>query len=158
MPKPTTEMRFRKLVFPFSNLYPWFTLIDTILDCCARRLLSLQPDFMAQVCEIQEIIETASGNLHRAVFYPKFHCELNHIEYFWCHSKRHARENCDYTIEGLRENVPAALAHISNDTILACFNSCMRKMELYRQGVAYGSGEWKKLTSHQKPYQPGDDR
>ena len=90
------------------------------LDCCARRLLSLQPDFMAQVCEIQEKIEAASSK-HRVLFYPKFHCELNHIEYFWCNSKRYARENCDYTIEGLRENVPAALAHVSNDTILACF-------------------------------------
>jgi hypothetical protein len=31
-------------------------------------------------------------------------------------------------------------------------------MGLYRQGVAYGSGEWKSLTSHQKAYVPGDNR
>ena len=31
-------------------------------------------------------------------------------------------------------------------------------MRLYQQGVAYGSGEWKKLTSHQKAYLPRDDR
>jgi hypothetical protein len=127
------------------------------LDCCARRLLSLQPDFMAQVCEIQEKIEAASSK-HRVLFYPKFHCELNHIEYFWCNSKRYARENCDYTIEGLRENVPAALAHVSNDTILACFKSCMRKMEFYGKELLMDQANGKKLTSHQKPYDPGDDR
>jgi hypothetical protein len=40
------------------------------------------------------------------------------------------------------------------NTILGNCNSCMRMMELYRQGVAYGTGEWKKLTSHQKIYTP----
>jgi hypothetical protein len=67
-------------------------------------------------------------------------------------------QKCDYTIEGLRDNVPAALAHVSNRTISACFNSCMKKMDLYRRGLAYGSVEWKKLTSHQKVYFAGDDR
>jgi transcription initiation factor IIE alpha subunit len=110
---------------------------------------------MAQKSEIEEMLEFQS---HRAMFYPKFHCELNHIEYFWCHSKQSARENCDYTIEGLQKHLPASLAHVRNNTILACYNSCMRKMDLYRQGVMYGSNEWKRLTSHQKPYAPGEDR
>jgi hypothetical protein len=74
--------------------------------------------------------------------------ELNHIEYFWCHAKRYARENCGYTIAGLRDNVPNALASVSNRAISACFNSCLRKMDLYRRGHAYGSVEWKQLTSH----------
>jgi hypothetical protein len=126
-----------------------------IVGCCARRLLSLQPDFVAQKPEIEEVIEKSS---HVALYYPKFHCELNHIEYFWCQSKRYARENCNYKIDGLRETVPASLAHVANRTILACHNSCLKKMELYREGVAYGSNAWKKLTSHQKPYFSGDDR
>jgi transposase len=110
---------------------------------------------MEQKGEIEEVLESQS---HRALFYPKFHCELNHIEYFWCHSKRYARENCDYTIEGLREHVPASLAHVRNSTILACYWSCIKKMDLYRRGIAYGSKEWKSHTSHQKPYAPGEDR
>jgi hypothetical protein len=110
---------------------------------------------MAQKSAIEETVEAQS---HTVLFFPKFHCELNHIEYFWSQAKRYARENCIYKIEGLRDTVPASLAHVANSTILGCYSSCLKKMELYRTGIIYGSGEWKKLTSHQKPYLPGDDR
>ncbi len=133
------------------------TLIIQYADCCARRLLSMQPDFLAQRSEIEERIQGESGR-HLTLYYPKFHCELNHIEFFWCHSKRYAREGCDYSIEGLRQNVPNALASVKNSTILSCSKSCLEKMDHYRRGIAYGSTEWKRLTSHQKIYLPGDDR
>jgi hypothetical protein len=129
---------------------------STCADCCARRLLSVQPDFKAQKCELEERLQ--ESGLHHVMFYPKFHCELNHIERFWCHGKKYARENCDYTLDGLRRNVPLALGHVKHLTILANYHWCLRMMELYRQGVAYGTGEWKKLTSHQRAYIPGEDR
>ena len=71
----------------------------------------MQPDFLAQRSEIEERIQGESGR-HLVLYYPKFHCELNHIEYFWCHGKRDARENCDYSMEGLRQHVPDALAKV----------------------------------------------
>jgi len=46
------------------------------VDCCARRIISLEPDFVAQKGALHEIISTAG---HKCVFYPKFHCELNFI-------------------------------------------------------------------------------
>ena len=55
----------------------------------------------------------------------------------------------DYTIEGLRQNVPLSLAQV---TILGNYNRTLRLMELYRNNVAYGSDTWKKSTSHQKVY------
>ena len=129
-----------------------------ILDCCARRLLSIQPDFETQKCAIEELIASDGNFPHLTLYYPKFHCELNHIERFWCHGKQGARDMCDYTLEGLRKHVPMALKLVSNSTILGNYQSCLRKMELYRQGVAYGDAEWKKRTSHQKVYVPGDNR
>jgi hypothetical protein len=70
------------------------------------------------------------------MYYPKFHCELNHIEYFWCHSKWYARENCDYIIDGLWKTIPLALQNVKNSTILGNYKNCMQKMELYHRGLA----------------------
>ena len=53
---------------------------------------------MAQKCELEEKL-CGSDNQHFVMFYPKFHCELNHIERFWCHGKQYAREHCDYTLD-----------------------------------------------------------
>jgi len=58
---------------------PKICSIDSI-DCCARRLLSQQPDFLEQKSSVQEVIEAAG---HLCIFLPKFHCELNFIEFFW---------------------------------------------------------------------------
>lgn len=60
--------------------------------------MSIQPDFLQQKCEIEEK-STASPNgaYHKVIYYPKFHCELNHIEHFWCNGKDYARMKCDYT-------------------------------------------------------------
>jgi len=45
--------------------------------CCARTVLSAEPDFQQQKGGLQEELE-CRGQL--VIFYPKFHCELNFIE------------------------------------------------------------------------------
>ena len=91
-------------------------------------------------------------------YYPKFHCELNHIEHFWCSAKQHARFWCEYSLNDLRKRVPLALESVTNHTCLAYYNRCRRKMELYREGLTYGSASWKARTSHQKPTNRQEDR
>lgn len=131
----------------------------TLLDCCARRLLSVQPDFLSQKCEIEEsITQSKDGKHHFVMYYPKYHCELNHIEHFWCSAKQWARENCHYTLDDLRRRVPRALASVSNKTILAYYHRCQRKMDLYREGIVYGSSTWKTRTTHHKPTNKDEDR
>ena len=49
-------------------------------SCCAKQILELQPDFKEQKSLVQEVIEAAG---HLCIFLPKFHCELNYIEFFW---------------------------------------------------------------------------
>jgi hypothetical protein len=39
----------------------------------------LQPDFQQQKSLVQEVIEAAG---HLCILLPKFHCELNFIEFF----------------------------------------------------------------------------
>jgi hypothetical protein len=58
----------------------------------------------------------------------------------------------EYTFEGLRQTVPAALDSVRNSTILGNYHSCLRKMELYRDKITYGSTEWKALSSHKRVY------
>jgi hypothetical protein len=63
-------------------------------NCCATWILSLQPDFQEQKSLIQETIKAAG---HLCIFLPKFHCELNFIEFFWGAMKRYLWEHCNYT-------------------------------------------------------------
>ena len=53
--------------------------------CCARRMLSAEPDFAEQKSRIEELIEERG---HSCLFYPKYHCELNHIEMYWGWTER----------------------------------------------------------------------
>lgn len=121
--------------------------------------MSVQPDFLEQKCEIEEKITAFfNGFYHQVVYYPKFHCELNHIEHFWSNSKDYARLECDYTLNRLQKHVPEALTNVKILTFLGCYNWCWRKMQLYREGIAYGFSKWVKKTSHQKINTPGTEQ
>jgi len=100
--------------------------------CCAKRILELQPDFKAQKSLVQEVIEAAG---HLCIFLPKFHCELNFIEYFWGAVKRYLRETCDYTFHTLQENMPKALASVQLNTIRRWEHRMVRWIEAYRNGL-----------------------
>ena len=50
------------------------------INCYCRRILFLQPDFVSQKPQLQELNESRS---HLCDFYPKYHCELNFIEQYW---------------------------------------------------------------------------
>ena len=78
---------------------------------------------------------------HKVMYYPKFYCELNHTEYFWCDRKNKTRRHCKYTIDGLRKNLPKPLSLVKSSTILGHYKSCLKKMDLYREKVIYGTDE-----------------
>jgi hypothetical protein len=99
--------------------------------CCAIRILSLQSDFQEQKSLVQEIIEAAG---HLCIFLPKFHCELNFIEFFWGAVKKYLQEHCDYTYTGLRKNLPDALASVDLMTIRKWEHQMIRWMDAYREG------------------------
>jgi len=122
--------------------------------CCAKRILELQPDFMEQKSLVQEVIEAAG---HLCIFLPKFHCELNYIEFFWGAVKRWLRENCDYTFQGLQENLPKALESVALETIRKWEHRMYRWMDAYRTGLSARDAQFKvkqfsskKYTSHRR--------
>jgi hypothetical protein len=50
--------------------------------------MAAQRDLQAQNGRLQQEHE-ATGQ--EVIFYPKFHCELNFIEHFWCSCKTYTR-------------------------------------------------------------------
>jgi hypothetical protein len=74
--------------------------------CCNKCILDHQPDFCEQKSLVQETIEAAG---HLCLFLPKFHCELNFIEFFWGMVKKYFYDNCNYTFDTLKENLLKAL-------------------------------------------------
>src|SRR6185369_8326499 len=101
--------------------------------CCARHILASQVDFKNQKPLLQEIIE-AKG--HKAVFYPKFHCELDYIEMYWGAAKRYIRQqHCDYIWKGLQENIPRAFDSIPLNQIRKYALRSAKYMECYRKGL-----------------------
>lgn len=107
--------------------------------CCARVNLSRERDFMEQEGLIAEEVKARN---HLAVFFPKFHCEINPIERFWCSGKYFARENCGYNIESPMAVVPQALNSVSTATIVRYFNHCQGIIDTYEAGVKYGTKEF----------------
>ena len=101
-------------------------------NCCAKQILDNQPDFKGQKSLVQEVVKSAG---HMCIFLPKFHCELNFIEYFWGTTKRYLRENCDCTFMTLRDNMPKALASVGLDSIWKWEHRMKQWMEAYRTGL-----------------------
>lgn len=118
-------------------------------DCCARQILNLQPDFAEQHSLVQEVIEAAG---HLCIFLPKFHCELNFIEFFWGAVKRYLRENCDYTFKTLQENMPKALESVKLSTIRKWEHHMIRWMEAYRSGLGAKAAQFQVREFGTKQY------
>ncbi len=79
-------------------------------DCCCRRLLFSQPDFINQKLQLQELIESRG---HICNFYPKYHCKLNFIEQYWGAAKYRFRSMaCMATMEEMEKNVVSSLDNI----------------------------------------------
>ena len=85
------------------------------VDCCCRRILFLQPDFVGQKSQLEERIESRG---HICDFYPKYHCELNFIEQYWGAAKARYRKSpraktareMETTVKESLDSVP--LSHI----------------------------------------------
>jgi hypothetical protein len=85
-------------------------------DCCCKRLLFTQPDFVAQKSALEELI-TSRG--HLIDYYPKFHCELNFIEMYWGAAKLRYRVSPKTTgMAAMKANIEECLDDVPNLQIL----------------------------------------
>ena len=101
-------------------------------NCCALRILESQDDFKNEV-SLLEIVVTQAG--HEVIFYPKFHCELNYIEYYWAALKRFTRDNCRYSFPELEPTVLQAMDSVDLRTIRRFAMRSKRWMLSYINGL-----------------------
>jgi hypothetical protein len=127
---------------------------EGVLLCCARKILEHKPDFKAQKSLVQEVIEAAG---HLCIFLPKFHCELNFIEFFWGATKKWLHDHCDYTFETLKANLPLAMGSVELKTIRLWEHRMVRWMEAYSSGLSARDSQKqvrdfssRKYTSHRR--------
>lgn len=97
---------------------PNFQCSPGCTNCCCRRLLFSQPDFIDQKSQVQELVESRG---HLCDFYPKYHCELNYIEQFWGAAKYRFRSMARAaTIEEMEKHVLSCLDSIPLLQIRRC--------------------------------------
>jgi len=66
------------------------------------RILEAEGDFRNGTSMLETVIVEAG---HEVIFYAKFHCELDYIEYCWAAVKRYAREHRKYSFAELEKTV-----------------------------------------------------
>ncbi|UZO06126.1 uncharacterized protein OCT59_026457 [Rhizophagus irregularis] len=124
-------------------------IVSERLDCCARRIMSLQPDFCEQRSILKEAIIKAGHIFER---YPKFHCECNFIERYWGFAKRETRRLCNYNYNDLLLKVPEVLISVPVTTIHKFACKSWRYMDAYNKGLEGRTAEWavSKYKSHHR--------
>ena len=70
-------------------------LIVSAFTQCAKCIIDLQLDFKGQKSLVHETIEAAD---HLCIMLPKYHCELNFIEFFSGAMKRYLWEHYTYQV------------------------------------------------------------
>lgn len=100
--------------------------------CCANSVLENQPDFKEQKSALEEAV-TVTG--HKYILFPKFHCELNHIELYWAEAKRILRGECNFSAKDLDIRVAKVLDSIPVSLIRRNAQYCYRWMDCYRKGL-----------------------
>ncbi|THU98763.1 hypothetical protein K435DRAFT_660226 [Dendrothele bispora CBS 962.96] len=117
-----------------------FRCPPTATDCCLRRILYNQPDFV----EVESILETTCKERGvQVVFLPKFHCELNPIEQCWGYAKRVYRFYPESSKEDdLRRNALESLDQVPLLSIRRFTTRTHRFMDAYARGLNGRQAAW----------------
>ena len=110
-----------------------------------RKALGEMHDFKYEKTKVEHLVRNRG---YRAIFIPKFHCELNPIEACWGQSKRYTRAHCDYSFQGLERTVNPGLNSVTLDQIRKFFRKTRDTMRAYREGVSAGPDLEKALKQY----------
>ncbi|KAG1843766.1 hypothetical protein F4604DRAFT_1512276, partial [Suillus subluteus] len=117
-------------------------------NCCCRRVLYNQPDFVAVESNLERICKARGFSV---LFLPKFHCELNFIEQCWGYAKRIYRQYPTSSKEvDLERNVLSALESVPLDSMHRFSTRACQFMDAYHKGLNGKQAAWasKKYRGH----------
>lgn len=117
-------------------------------DCCCRRILYNQPDFVNVESLLEQAVKACSFGL---LFLPKFHCEFNPIEQCWGYAKRVYRLYPPFSKEAdLENNVISALDSVPLTSIRRFARRSQRFINAYQHGLDGQRAAWatKKFRGH----------
>ena len=116
--------------------------------CCGTFVLSQEQDFLGQEEWLTEVVRQAGFEI---LFYPKYHCEPNHIEMVWGWTRNYHRRTCTYNYKNLTDTLPITLSTTLPIAYIRRFSRyCLRFMSGYREGLQGPLLDFtmKKYTSH----------
>jgi hypothetical protein len=131
-------------------------------DCCARRTLFCQPDFVQQKSALSELVKRRG---HLCDFYPKYHCELNFIEQYWGAAKlryrntpstRSIAEMCinvklcldAVPLESICQSAHSPFLLTTSDFFCSYANRSARFIDSYHQGLSGSEAAWANRRYH----------
>ena len=108
-----------------------------------RKELASHEDFQNEKTKIEHYLNRRG---HCCMLLPKFHCEINPLERCWAQAKRYVRSHTNYTLSGLRQNVPNGLDSVTITNI----QNHYRKVRHYMFGYLLGVSAGPELEEHVK--------
>ncbi|CAM4968055.1 unnamed protein product [Rotaria socialis] len=87
---------------------------------------------------VSKLEKLAAGYNIKIIFTPKYQCETNPIEGYWCHSKQYIRKHTDQSFQKLTTLMPETKENIIQKQVyLKCFRRFWRTIKAYDQGKDY---------------------
>ncbi|CAM2708841.1 unnamed protein product [Rotaria socialis] len=87
---------------------------------------------------VSKLEKLAAGYNIKIIFTPKYQCETNPIEGYWCHSKQYIRKHTDQSFQKLTTLMPETKENIIQKQVyLKRFRRFWRTIKAYDQGKDY---------------------
>ena len=149
LPKGAQQVLVERGLWTRNLRLPCKPCTESSTSCCARRILSHQPDFLEQRSNLSITVEAAG---HLADFYPKYHCELNFIERVWGEAKRTLRKDCHFNFQKMAEQVPATIRGVPLLHVRRYHRRAWRYIDAYSKELNGRMAEWavQKYKGHRK--------
>ena len=117
--------------------HPAFRSVRWLLSC----VLNIETNWIIDLVhklQVTKLEKLAAVYEVKVLFTPKFHCETNPIEGYWCYSKTFIRKNTDQSFQSLNRLIPESKTiFIEKEIHLKLFRRFWNTINAYSDGKGY---------------------